>query len=52
MRLWRAVDSLVRSTVDAQGMSHVSLTGLDVLGLAHQPRPTAGDRGRHSWNRW
>ena len=27
----RAVDSLVRSTLDAQGMAHVSLTGLDIL---------------------
>ena len=35
----RAVDGLVRSTLNAQGMSHVSLTGLDILGLAAIPRP-------------
>ena len=35
----RAVDGLVRSTLDAQGMSHLSLTGLDILGLARTPRP-------------
>lgn len=32
----RAVDGLVRSTLNAQGMSHVSLTGLDILGLGGQ----------------
>lgn len=37
----RAVDGLVRSTLDAQGMSHVSLTGLDILGLACDPCPIA-----------
>jgi DNA-binding MarR family transcriptional regulator len=42
----RAVDGLVRSTLDARGMSDVSLTGLDILGLARHPCPivTLADR--------
>jgi DNA-binding MarR family transcriptional regulator len=42
----RAVDNLVRSALDAQGMADVSLTGLDVLGIAIRPFPvvTLADR--------
>jgi MarR family transcriptional regulator, organic hydroperoxide resistance regulator len=42
----RAVDHLARRTLEARGMADVSLTGLDILGLATRPFPvvTLADR--------
>ncbi len=45
----RAVDNLVRGTLNADGMSQVSLMGLDILGLTRQARPVVG--GWRTWSR-